>query len=159
MSSLSKIVVSGKVVRAPEKRFTPNTNVPVTEFAILVESGYGRDAEPQPVKVIAWRDLAERVAQDIQKGDMVAVDGRLQLNNFTTSDGQKRREAEIDAINVENLAAVVAGESASPRTSSSSGGGERTVVKSAARVSKAQEAAPSSDDLDAIFANEDEIPF
>ena len=76
--SLSKIVVSGKVVRAPEKRFTPNTNVAVTEFAISVESPPRPDgtSESTAVKVITWRDLAERCAQEIRKGDLVAVDGR-----------------------------------------------------------------------------------
>src|SRR6202041_907688 len=82
--SISKIVVSGRVVRAPEKRFTPNTNVAVTEFAIAVESPPRQDGtvESQPIKVIAWRDLAERCAQEVKKGDLVAVDGRLQINSF-----------------------------------------------------------------------------
>src|SRR5271154_2203746 len=97
--SLSKIVVSGRVVRAPEKRFTPNTNVAVTEFTIAVESPPRQDGtvETQPVKAIAWRDLAERVAQEVKKGDIVAVEGRLQINNFTNSEGQRRRDAEIEA--------------------------------------------------------------
>jgi len=36
--SLAKIVLSGRVVKAPEKRFTPNTNVAVTEFTLGVDS-------------------------------------------------------------------------------------------------------------------------
>ena len=56
--SLSKIVVSGKVVRSPEKRFTPSTNIAVTEFAIAVESPPRNDGtvESAVVKVITWRD-------------------------------------------------------------------------------------------------------
>ncbi len=67
--SLSKIVVSGKVIRNPEKRFTPNTNVAVTEFAIAVEPGFRTDGsgESTPVKILTWRDLAERCAQEIKK--------------------------------------------------------------------------------------------
>lgn len=59
--SLSKIVVSGRVIRAPEKRFTPSTNIAVTEFSIAVESP-PRDGQTEstPIKVITWRDLAER---------------------------------------------------------------------------------------------------
>src|SRR5437868_9011271 len=108
--TLSKIVVTGRVVRAPEKRFTPNTNVAVTEFAIAVESQPRQDGtvESQPVKVITWRDLAERCAQEVKKGDLVAVDGRLQINSFTNSEGQRRRDAEIEASSVENLTLLVA---------------------------------------------------
>ena len=93
--SLSKIVVSGRVVRAPEKRFTPNTNMAVTEFAIAVESPVRQDGsvESQPVRVNVWGELAERVAQEIKKGDLVAVDGRLQINKFTSSEGQRRSDA------------------------------------------------------------------
>ena len=59
------------------------------------------------VKVITWRDLAERCAQEIKKGDVVAVDGRLQINNYTNAEGQKKRDVEIDASNVENLSQTV----------------------------------------------------
>lgn len=151
MSSLSKIVVSGRVVRAPEKRFTPNNNVAVAEFAIAVESNPRQDGsvETHPVKVIAWRDLAERVAQEIKKGDLVAVDGRIQFNQYTNSEGQKRREVEVDAIAVENLSLTLSGESPSPV------GSGQTLVKAASKAAKSKD----PEDLDAIFANEDEIPF
>lgn len=165
MSSMSKIVVSGRVVRAPEKRFTPNTNVAVTEFAIAVESPPRPDGtvESQSVRIITWRDLAERCANEIRKGDLVAVDGRLQVNNFTSSDGQKRRDAEIDAINVENLTALVA--SAGGAASYAEEGGEpaKRFVKAGATAGKpaAAGARPASkqEDIDAIFASDDEIPF
>lgn len=157
MSSLSKIVVSGRVIRPPEKRFTPNNNVAVTEFAIAVESNPRQDGtvETHPVKVIAWRDLAERLAQELQKGDLVAVDGRIQFNQYTNSEGQRRRDVEIEAVAVDNLSNAVAnggsGSSAAPANAG------RTVVRAAAKPGKPAEAAP--DDLDAIFASEDEIPF
>ncbi|MBK9144001.1 MAG: single-stranded DNA-binding protein [Candidatus Melainabacteria bacterium] len=139
--SLSKIVVSGQVIKSPEKRFTPNTNVAVTEFAIAVASPprQGQKQEPTAVKVIAWRELAERCAQEIKKGDMVAVDGRLQINSFTTSDGQRRKDVEIDAVSVENLSNL-----SEPRGDLAPAG-----VASGS----------SQEDLDAIFASEDEIPF
>jgi single-strand DNA-binding protein len=161
MSSLSKIVVSGRVVRAPEKRFTPNTNVAVTEFAIAVESPPRQDGtiETQPVKVVTWRDLAERTAQDVKKGDMVAVEGRLQINNFTNSEGQKRRDAEIDANSVENLSTLIlqGGAPAAVVTDEGQRSFARAGVKTPAVAGKA--APNQSDDLDAIFASEDEIPF
>ena len=108
--SLSKIVISGRVVRAPEKRFTPNNNVAVTEFTIGVDSQNRQEGtvDTNFVKVITWRDLAERCSTEIKKGDVVCVDGRLQINNFTTQEGQKKREVEIDASSVENLSSTVA---------------------------------------------------
>lgn len=150
--SLSKIVVSGRVIRAPEKRFTPNNNVAVSEFTIAVESPPRQDGsvESSNVKVITWRDLAERVATDIKKGDLVAVDGRLQINNFSTNEGQKRREVEIDAIAVDNLTKLAGGVASSQE-------GEEKFATSAARTTS--KAAPQKEDFDAIFASDDEVPF
>jgi single-strand DNA-binding protein len=152
--SLSKIVVSGRVIRSPEKRFTPSNNVAVTEFAISVESPPRNDGtvETAVVKVITWRDLAERCAQEIKKGDLVAVDGRLQINNFQTSDGQRKRDVEIDAIAVENLSAV-SGSSAGATDES-----EPKLARMGARPNAKPQGQPQ-EDLDAIFASEDEIPF
>lgn len=158
MSSLSKIVVSGRVIRQPEKRFTPNNNVAVTEFAIAVDSNPRQDGtvESHAVKVIAWRDLAERLANDLKKGDLVAVDGRIQFNQYTNSEGQRRRDVEIEAIAVDNLSAAVTGGGASTGNFAAEAAPTRSVVRAAAKPSKKDQA---EDDLDAIFASEDEVPF
>lgn len=159
--SLSKIVVSGRVIRAPEKRFTPSTNVAVTEFAIAVESAPRSDGatETAAVKIVCWRDLAERCAQEIKKGDLVAVDGRLQINNFQGQDGQRRRDVEIDAIAVENLSAAVAGGSSGVAADDSYSAAEPKLARAGAKASGPKGQANKSEDLDAIFASEDEIPF
>lgn len=148
--SLTKIVVSGRVIKSPEKRFTPNTNVAVTEFAIAVESAPRQDGskETTAVKVVTWRDLAERCSQEIKKGDLVCVDGRLQINTHTSSDGQKKRDAEIDAVSVENLSSV----------SGSAGAASASQEKVPQGAAVGAQPTPA-EDLDMIFANDDEIPF
>lgn len=153
--SLSKIVVSGRVVRAPEKRFTPNNNLAVTEFTIAVESPQRQDGqvESSPIKVVTWGELAERVASDIKKGDLVAVDGRLQVASYTASDGQRKRDAEINAIAVDNL-----GESGASKSTGEDREVEAPGPRSAPKGKKPA-AEPKGDDLDAIFSSEDEIPF
>jgi single-strand DNA-binding protein len=152
--SLSKIVVSGKVVRAPEKRFTPNTNVAVTEFAIAVDSPPRPDgtSESTAVKVITWRDLAERCANEVRKGDLVAVDGRIQINNYQTAEGARRREVEIDAVNVENLSVTLA------KSGQTADEFEGSLINVGAK-SNQRSPAKNNQELDAIFASEDEIPF
>lgn len=154
--SMSKIVVSGRVVRAPEKRFTPSTNMAVTEFSIAVESAPKPDGsvETAVVKVITWRDLAERCAQEVKKGDLVTVDGRLQVNNSTSADGQRRRDIEVDAVAVENVSALMGGSQVSQDV-------EPRLAAAGVRTGKPKSTAAANrdDDIDAIFASEDEIPF
>jgi single-strand DNA-binding protein len=154
--SLSKIIVSGTVIRAPEKRFTPTTNMAVTEFAIAVESNPRPDGstESTPVKIVTWRDLAERCAQEIKKGDLIAVDGRLQINNYTNSEGQRRRDVEIDAVSVENLSVAL-----SKNARLADDYLETPMSQVGAKVTAKAGAAPKGEELDSIFASEDEIPF
>jgi single-strand DNA-binding protein len=154
--SLSKIVISGRVIKAPEKRFTQQ-NTAVTEFVVAVETSSRNDApaESAPVRVLTYRDLAERCATEIRKGDLVAIDGRLQINNSQSSDGQRKRDVEIDAVAVENLTNTLN----APASSGSSGEGERE-FKSPVKAASRPAAPPSKgEDLDAIFASDDEIPF
>jgi single-strand DNA-binding protein len=154
--SLSKIIVSGKVIRAPEKRFTPNTNVAVTEFSISVDSNPRPDGstESTPVKIVTWRDLAERCAQEVKKGDLVAVDGRLQINSYATSEGQRKRDVEIDAVSVENLSLSV-----SKNAGAIEDYPEATFSPVGAKAASKPSSRSTNDDLDSIFASEDEIPF
>lgn len=154
--SLSKIVISGRVIKAPEKRFTQQ-NTAVTEFVIAVETASRNDApaESAPVRVLTYRDLAERCATEVRKGDLVAVDGRLQINNSQSSDGQRKRDVEIDAVAVENLTSTLN----APASSGGPGEVERE-FKSPVKAASRPAAPPSKgEDLDAIFASDDEIPF
>lgn len=159
--SLSKIVISGRVIRSPEKRFTPNTNTAVTEFVIAVESQSRNDqpAETSPVKVVTYRDLAERCAAEVHKGDLVVVDGRLQINNFQGSDGQRRRDVEVDAVAVENISSAGSGQGSAVQASAPAPDPDAQLAKTSARASRPSAPANKSEDLDSIFASDDEIPF
>jgi single-stranded DNA-binding protein len=77
----------------------------------------------------------------------------LQINNFQTSDGQKKRDVEIDAIAVENLSAVTGGASTPAEEA------EPKLARVGAKSSAKPAGQAKEDDLDAIFASEDEIPF
>jgi single-strand DNA-binding protein len=148
--TLAKIVISGRVVKPPEKRFTPNTNVALAEFTIAVESATRPDGstDSTPVKVITWRELAERCSHELRKNDLVIVDGRLQINSFSTAEGQRRREPEIEALAVENLTTI---------QSSPSPGPTRNDVFEA--MDEQLVGAGTTKPSDNIFATEDEIPF
>ncbi len=155
--SLSKIVLSGQVIKQPEKRYTPQTNIAKTEFFIAVESFRQENkSEPSPIKIITWRDLAERCSTQFNKGDFVMVEGRLQINNFTAADGSKKRSAEVEATSVEGLP-TSNGLQSSPDNAQV----KQVAVLQAANTPKFNNIAleNTSGDLDSIFATEDEIPF
>ena len=141
--SISKAVITGKVVRDPEKRFT-SSNVAVTTFTINV--GNGKDsADPNLVRIICWRNLADRAAEEIAKGKTVIVDGGIQISSYKDSSGAEKKVLEIEAVNFVVL----------------QGGAE--AVKSQARDDQFDEVPPpSADDFNITsddLIDEDEIPF
>ena len=95
---LNNCTFMGRMVRDPELRHTPG-GVAVTTFTLAVD----RDGAPKDgaekktdfIDFIAWRSTAEYVAKYFSKGRMVAVNGSLQIRNWTDKDGNSRRNAEI----------------------------------------------------------------
>ncbi|MGE5559927.1 MAG: single-stranded DNA-binding protein [Chloroflexota bacterium] len=102
---LNRIVLVGRLVKDPELRYTP-AGVAVASFRIAVDRpfvGQSGDRQTDFIDIVAWRKLAETVANHLQKGRLVAVEGRLQIRSYQTQDGQKRQAAEVVADNVQFL--------------------------------------------------------
>lgn len=92
MSSLTKIVITGKVVRNPEKRFTGN-NLPITSFTINI----GDDNEEKSLRVFTIGKLAETAAESVIKDQRIVVEGNLQTVAVKTDSGFEKKVMEINA--------------------------------------------------------------
>ncbi len=132
--SLAKSVVTGTVYRAPEKRFTQN-NIAVSAFVLNIG-----DREEILIRVVSRRQALDEIIDNIEKGERVLVEGRLQTATVKMDDGSEKRIYEIDANTIEKL-----GEGAMAPASSKFGTEE--IVKF------------ESDDLSNELIGEDEIPF
>ena len=101
--SLNIIVLQGRLVRDPEMRST-QSGVAVASFTLAVDRDFsGRDgAEKQTdfIDCTAWRHTAEFVSKYFSKGRMAVVSGRLQIDNYTDNDGNKRKSAKVIADNI-----------------------------------------------------------
>ena len=101
--SLNIIVLQGRLVRDPEMR-TTQSGVAVASFTLAVDRDFsGRDgAEKQTdfIDCTAWRHTAEFVSKYFSKGRMAVVAGRLQIDNYTDNDGNKRKAAKVIADNI-----------------------------------------------------------
>lgn len=96
---LNHIVLMGRIARDIELRHTQDGTA-VTSFTLAVDRDVkGRDGhrETDWIDVVAWRGTAEFVSRYFGKGRMVAVEGRLQVRDWTDKDGNKRRTAEVVA--------------------------------------------------------------
>ena len=97
--TLAKAFVTGTVVKAPEKRFTPN-DMAIAGFTINFDP-----ANDGMLRVVAFGQLAETIASTVAMGDSVAVEGKLQINKYKLPNGKERNVFEINASAVEKMSA------------------------------------------------------
>jgi single-strand DNA-binding protein len=104
MASLNKVMLIGNVGRDPEMRYTANGTAQ-TSFSIAVNRNFrGPDGEwkeeTEWFNIVAWRDLAERLSQNVVKGRQVYVEGRLQTRTWDDDQGVKHYRTEVIANSV-----------------------------------------------------------
>lgn len=100
--ALNHIDVMGRLTAAPNLRHT-NSGIPVSSFTLAVDrdrKNENGEKETDFIDVVVWRNTAEFVSKYFTKGMMAVVSGRLQMRDWTDKDGNKRRNAEIQADNV-----------------------------------------------------------
>lgn len=121
MSTFNKIILIGRLTRDPELRYTPN-GTPVAHFTLAVDrrrpSKEG-ERETDFIDIVAWQKLAEICQQFLGKGRLVAVEGRLQIRNYETQDGQKRKAVEVIANEMQILDKPKNTDESAPRSETS----------------------------------------
>lgn len=102
---LNKIILIGRLTRDPEPRYTTN-GVAVTRFTLAVDRPFTNRAgerEADFIDIVTWRKLAEVCANNLTKGRLVAVEGRLEIRSYDDSQGIRRKSADVVADNVRFL--------------------------------------------------------
>jgi len=87
-------------------KYTPNSGVALASFTLAVDRPFQssrRDKETDFIRIICWGKLAERCKQHLGKGRLVAVEGRLQIRNWDSPQGERRNIAEVRADDVRFL--------------------------------------------------------
>ena len=97
--SFAKALVTGTIVKEPEKRFTPN-NLAIASLVL------GLDEQTETnIRVSAFGQLAETIASTMAVGDKIVVEGKLQINSFKLPNGKDKKVFEISANAVEKMSA------------------------------------------------------
>jgi single-strand DNA-binding protein len=102
---LNRIVLIGRLVADPQLRYT-QSGIAVTTFRIAVDRPYTNqqgERETDFIDIVTWRKLAEICANNLGKGRLVGVDGRLQIRSYEAQDGSRRQVAEVVADSVRFL--------------------------------------------------------
>jgi single-strand DNA-binding protein len=101
----NNVTVCGNLVRSAELRFTSGGQATCT-FGVAVNRRWQNKQTQEWEEavsffdVVAWRELAENIAESLDRGDRVVVTGRLEQRTWESPEGEKRSKVEIIADDV-----------------------------------------------------------
>jgi len=105
MASMNKVILIGRLTRDPELRYTPS-ELAITEFSLAVDRRF-KNAQGEKTtdffRCKAFKQTAEFVNNYLKKGNLVSVEGRIELNEFTGQDGVKKYFTDIVCDQVQSL--------------------------------------------------------
>lgn len=99
------VTIVGNVTRDPEIRYTAGGQANAN-FGVAVNRRWMNrqtnewEERTSFFNVVAWREMAENIAESIGKGTRVVVTGRLEQRSWETENGEKRSVVEIVADEV-----------------------------------------------------------
>lgn len=106
MAGETVITVVGNLVDDPELRFTPS-GAAVAKFRVAStprtfdrQTNEWKDGESLFLTCSVWRQAAENVAESLQRGMRVIVQGRLKQRSYEDREGVKRTVYELDVDEV-----------------------------------------------------------
>lgn len=98
---LNRVVLTGRLTRDPELRYTGNGGVAVCSFRLAVDRQYRNhqgEREADFINCTVWRKSAENFANFTHKGSLVGIDGRLTSSSYE-SQGQRIYRTEVTVDN------------------------------------------------------------
>lgn len=103
---MNSVALTGRITKDPEMRYTSN-GMANLRFTIAVDRSVARDAngnrQADFISCVAFGQQADFISRFARKGNMLAIDGRIQTSQFQGQDGQMRYTTDVVVEHVENL--------------------------------------------------------
>jgi single-strand DNA-binding protein len=145
---LNSVIMMGRLTDNPELRQTPQ-GVNVCSFTIAVDRSFVKQGEQRQADffdVVAWRGQADFVSRFFRKGQMIAVQGRMETRTYDDRNGVRRKAFTIVA---ESLHFADSKKDSNPSTAPYDNGSQVPPVFENA----------GSNDFREIEAVDDDLPF
>ena len=109
MSGVNQITIVGNVGSAPELSYGQN-NVPFCRFSVAVNEQWKTDGEKRTrvtwFPIISFNSTSEACANFLDKGRLVAIQGRVQTREYEDREGTKHQVMQVIAEKVTFLSAA-----------------------------------------------------
>lgn len=106
MAGELNITILGRLVNDVELRFTPSgaavANFTIAQNARVFDKNANewKDKPANFFRCSAWRELAENLAETLQKGQAVIAFGEVTSRSYETKEGQQRTVQEIEVSSI-----------------------------------------------------------
>lgn len=162
---MNKIILVGRLARDPEYRQS-TSGIGMTTFTVAATRNFKNkdgnyDADFLPC--VCYRQTAEFVNRYFKKGNLISVEGRVQVRNYDAQDGSKRYVTEVVVENVEFVGGK--NETSSNNNGSSNNGyyADPGVQNTVDTMSTPEVEIPSSDPFENYDSNvvlsDNDLPF
>ncbi len=102
---MNKVELVGRLTAKPELRYT-SSNMAYARFSVAITRAFANaqgERGTDFINVVVWGKQAENVANYLDKGRLVGVEGSIQTGSYTDKDGNKRTSFDVRADRVEFL--------------------------------------------------------
>ncbi|MTI46218.1 single-stranded DNA-binding protein [Sporosalibacterium faouarense] len=110
---MNNVTLVGRLTADPELRFLPGNGTAVASFTMAIDKDLPREKKQQmeqqgkPTadfpRIVVWGRPAENCATYLNKGKLVAVQGRIQTRSYDNNQGQRVYVTEVVAEKVQFL--------------------------------------------------------
>lgn len=101
---MNKVIMIGRLTKDPECRYTQGSNpTNVARFSLAVDRKYKKEGEDSAdfFNCVSFGKQADFCEKYLKKGTKIAVEGRIQNDNYTNKDGQKVYSTQIMIESIE----------------------------------------------------------
>lgn len=100
---MNRVLLTGRLTRDPELRTTAGGKA-VVQFSIASHEYVSGKERAEFHSIVAWNRLAETCGRYLGKGQLVAIEGRIQTRSWDDAQNTRHWRTEIVASSVEMLA-------------------------------------------------------
>lgn len=92
---LNNITLMGRLVKDPELYTTQTSGTSVVSFTLAVQRSHSTDNKADFIDCTAWSGTADFIKKYFVKGQLMAVQGRLQTDTYTDNTGSNRKSCKV----------------------------------------------------------------
>ena len=94
---MNKVILVARLAKDPELRAT-TSGTSVASFTVACDRRFVKQGEERKadfINCIAWRQSAEAISKYFKKGDRIALEGSIQVRDWTDNDGKRHYATEV----------------------------------------------------------------